>query len=1275
MSPSPSLPQGLYEAGGGYGPSMGSEPMRRAGSGPGSSSHHQQAGYNAHAPSFHRHRNDSSSQLGNNDDLFSRPPRPSYAENDFSSSYSSSPTGSASFQQQQQQQTASVASPTKRGFFSGMRDRKASITSLVSGHAGSSGSGGRTGGAGAGGRGAFIGSPLTRDTSYAQQQHMLQQPPVSPTEGLSSSPSYATFSRSQGDLHAPSRLNHDVPSLPVPTGGTSMEFSVSPNSGLISLPSQGSASTEGTKVSNSGSAKGGFLQSPSPNYAYSRSVEDLGGNGASSPSAMDGAVSMSPPAVPASAMQRQPSPSSRHARSASGSGGTIGQGAAQRHAMPHVPALHSGSQGQQRQANHTRKGSRLPFGLAGKVGNVGAASADKDSHSGSQGRASSLASSLGIGSSAVDAGKHRAASPSPQSSSVSLPLGPGVTYQGLLNRNANISLSYSQLCEGREKDISKGWKPYKVILQDGSLQFFKPPSALADEVRSHFPATLVRPPPKTGAGSSSSNGGGSGSLADQYAGSAPLDAEALKRSGLGTKDLLSATSSSSVASTSPNSQADARMESAGSSSVPTMRLPRPVLSRLVTAETTYEDATWHRPGHHEGLTLVDSQQDPGSWAQRIHAGTIAALAHELVHGTQRSIAKPTDASVAENIDSDATELIQAILASLLGSSGALPLFVTEVRNVVGSKDQVSEGAKSIVTELLTSLQPEMALRDDRKSTAAAIRVLHAEIGSAAPAWCETLEENSKPEAKAPAVPSKRSQLRSLAGGLLPSDVLVRIPPQEIASQIQAWHVQKLSSHLEPFVDMGAILAQGTTAQRLLAFDKRALHPITHLVLDQILDLPTASSESQQTKPTPSKSPRERAAVLRHWIAVASYLQAFGDLPGWLAVAAGLCSRAVARLEATWRFVAAGDKELVSSIWAPLLFDIGWTESVLSHEVREVLKTADGASPQDQQGEMIRGIPYLGNLHIPALGKSADVAFPVEARISEGVRLAKLAQSLHASQSTARVEFRAVEPLLQEYESLLDTYVNRSATTLDDYVKRSLVLEPAHSSNAGESLWERRAARQAGTHATAPLAFAHPLPLCQIADSESAKRPETSGSFAGRTAGDANATLRRVQPTASAVSRIRAMPFATASRRDPLTRIFKRESEASVAPIMIGNELVLQPIGESIGSLSSSPRGSKRFSQDFGRSSRPTSHASKRSSLPASNRASVGDVGMILHVELKAATLDRLSEFSSRSDGSGAFAYHCPTCSRRDGDGRASHRHGGCVQGFGYGDDTEDAALA
>lgn len=1184
----------------------------------------------------------------------------------------------------------SVSSPTKRGFFSGVgRERKVSNAS-----------------AGKGGpiKGSFANSPLGKATR---------------SEGLQSgSPqAYGLFSKSQSDLHS-------RPEFP------------SPGTVPVELPRVSSPAPMAPEDR-------AFLRSPSPNVGYSRSVDDLSQmNGpypafpGHSPQQFGGRIKPTGEhgfvtgqwrpsdlgTLPAREASR--TASSTHARSESlmsraqtspSPSNQQASGLQQDTDWPQVPQipaqhLHAPAQSSSRHQRKTSKAqsgnSREPtqgrsqghMSIASSLGLGGMASAtactvvDKVHSFSSNLRVPASAGAPSSSPSPGASGSQKRGHSSTTSTSDARPLlAPGVVYEGFLNRNANISVSLSQLTENdsgkgkeREKDVTKGWKAYKVVLKDGKLHFYKPPSNVSDEVKALFPTTVVRGP-----GASPAASGGR-AAAVQYAQELGIDAEALKRGGLGTNALLLATASSANA---PTARTPTHSNAGGHQGMPPPLPPKRSGDLPLTSPTkspgqdaflsTGQSAArpqWEGAGKHPELLLVDSPHPPSSWAARLRSGSPAAIAHELVFGTQISV-DGSKTTTQEDYQRGSDEFFRVVALALLSLDIPLAAFAAELRKWTRTALAVSIGdqvGQEVVNEAesaeLSSFQSLVRKRigrfleavcanhGDREGIQAAMEELQGLVretfadSEEASLKLSQIYDAATPSALAitptdwsadamPQLDRARSELAEMAtSGRLSGAVLLRLDPAEVAQQIQAFHADRFRALVVPYLrssDMVKQCARPSLAN-LFSFDSARPHFLTRLVLDHLLPGGEASPKQSGLS---GPSPRHRAALLRHWIAIASYLYSYADLAGWVAISAALCSRAVARLEQTWRFVADGDRHLVGQIWAPKLAQLGWTDG--GQRTVLPLLTADGSSqaPVSASGSRIAAIAYFGDVRVelerrwPPLTESRGPTQQVPVADWVGVYgrvdgLVQLWQTQCGGESRA-LDASSITPAqnaIEEYQIALQAMsAARTDVDVSFYLLHSLQAEPKSLGNL-DLRFRSPLPPSMSANAVMPLLFPETLPHLGLLDRDHVHKLASTGDrHAGQSHGPTGTiTARsheRVKLSSSPLARSRTFPPGPNARSisgRPIAYAGVVEWSAGGAPdetlLPIGSELVLKAWQEPTSSLPSSPMTSKRFSQELSR--RPLSQVSKRSSLPASNRSSYVDP-VPLQVVVKAATVERL----------------------------------------------------
>lgn len=1167
-----------------------------------------------------------------------------------------------------------VASPTKRSFFGGIgRDRKASTASIK--------------------------QPVPQKPNFSYSPLSKAHRPEP------SASSYPQFSKSQSDLHARA------------------EFP-SPSNITVELPRVPAGYQQHAPTS---ADRNRYLRSPSPAMNFSRSVDDLSsieqpvspfpaspGYDESTSTLATVATSTSPGTwgehgVPMIQTDWRPSdmgtlasPTQQHSASfqrfkaahhkidsvasqVQPSSGSVQSPPNSWYSMsPPQNSYLQSAPAQRTDGRHARKASKLTGKDNASRGVV----------------ANSLAASLGLTNLGVSS-----AGPPPlsiQISSESTPLPPGAVFQGFLGRNANISLTLSQLSghdhgkgKDREKDITKGWKPYRVVLQDGRLCFYKPPSNVSDEVKSLFPTNLVRSVPATPASSASSSG---------------LNADVLIRSGLSKQDLLSATSSTAEM-TSPLPSPSLRPRNPAVRQISNkVALPSGEVSATtstapqVSEGHTVGQRSWVKSGKHPDLVLVDTIDAPQGWAERIQSGSITALAHEFVNATQlptaaelssipgrrRSLASPL---LAQNVAFRSSEsmvetFVVAVFASISTGeesthqvTNRFSTFIGEVQKQAEESLVAAQGGsqsgmepKSSIRSRITTLldvavragiaqTPEAAnalrhldvlVQAERDDLAAKLDTYNAPV-LAADVFAAGDPTDWISKAGEPRSSDEREDLQELRTSFAISDeLLLRLEPLEVAQQIHLFHADALRRLAGPHLSFREIVEAGKANKSIVAalsFDSLSPHPLTTLALKHLL---STSSAGRDAPNAVQNGARHRASVLRHWIAIASYLLTLGDVAGWTAVCAALCSRAVTRLEQTWRYLAEGDRILVAEEWAPILSSVSWIEGLAANvRPRFVVEGAEYFITM-QDGRKSAAIPFLGNALYRIVRQSDSL--PTSSTKADHFRLAICADDAFYLWRSAN-EWRAAwqqslidgpsiisghsEPV-PEFQATLQLLFQDAAAqkpTFDSDMKRSFQLEAKALGNldARERRW--LPANVNPSLSLVPLLFPQPLPLLSLLNaaqikSELFQRDDQRAKIES----DPQATITSRssgRPTLAGSPLIRSTAFSPPlgsrlGRNAAFSGVIEWSSTGSGSSwedpnsiIKVGNELVLRVVQEPNLSLPSSPMTSKRFSQDFGRASRPLSQISKRSSLPASNRSSVVDIVVPVQVVVKAATLDRM----------------------------------------------------
>ncbi|KAF9115816.1 hypothetical protein BGX27_006247 [Mortierella sp. AM989] len=158
----------------------------------------------------------------------------------------------------------------------------------------------------------------------------------------------------------------------------------------------------------------------------------------------------------------------------------------------------------------------------------------------------------------------------------------------------------------------------------------------------------------------------------------------------------------------------------------------------------------------------------------------------------------------------------------------------------------------------------------------------------------------------------------LITGLTPA-LFLRLEPSYFAQQVLHYHCDQLQlvGDISTLVNNPAYFLRryptvGTSRQQQssLVFSMYSPHFLTVLITHHIL-IATQSVQSTSRRPK----------LLAHWIRTAQHSRAIGDLAGFMAIANGICSPGVVRLQETWKQVPLDLRLEVAQIWVPLLIEM------------------------------------------------------------------------------------------------------------------------------------------------------------------------------------------------------------------------------------------------------------------------------------------------------------------------------------------------------------------
>ncbi|KAF9184450.1 hypothetical protein BGZ51_003345 [Haplosporangium sp. Z 767] len=326
---------------------------------------------------------------------------------------------------------------------------------------------------------------------------------------------------------------------------------------------------------------------------------------------------------------------------------------------------------------------------------------------------------------------------------------------------------------------------------------------------------------------------------------------------------------------------------------------------------------------HPGLTL---QPDEASGADKLVAASINGLLHELVFG---------------NVTGTNTEVITVFATTY-------PLFTTarhvlrEVKRCVSllpdtatkdTIDQVAHRVEILIQQMVEGFNAKTeqkdtldelrlftkdVLQDTLKSTAATdiLKRIDSILQVFSPSPSVSIGESSAQTLQPIETTVDLSNV--LITGLTPA-LFLKLDASYFAEQVLRYHVDQLdgAGGFEAILRNPAFfMRQFPTAgskqhrQSSLVFSMYSPHFLTVLITHHIL-IATQSVQSTSRRPK----------LLVQWIRTAQHSRNIGDMAGFMAIAIGICSPGVIRLQETWKHVPLDLRKEVAETWVPLLIKI------------------------------------------------------------------------------------------------------------------------------------------------------------------------------------------------------------------------------------------------------------------------------------------------------------------------------------------------------------------
>ncbi|KAF9139731.1 rho GTPase-activating protein [Mortierella sp. GBA39] len=393
-----------------------------------------------------------------------------------------------------------------------------------------------------------------------------------------------------------------------------------------------------------------------------------------------------------------------------------------------------------------------------------------------------------------------------------------------------------------------------------------------------------------------------------------------------------------------------------------------------TGDFTLESWRVDRSKEFNSITLhpeLTFNLDEDTGEEKLAGASINGLIHELVfNNTVRS-----DAGL------------------VLAFASTFPLFVTSFRvlkelerciglqPVAEKTEAIIEMAKRIET-LIQEMVARFNIHSEGKNALDQIRVftmtiLQGRLQSEAVSGILSridgiLQEYSQPAPELSRQESSAQSTRSGSGegvvdlshvlitGLTPA-LFLKMEPSYFSEQVLRYHgdqLQKAGGITSMLNNPAYFLRQYPTVkakqhlQSSLIFSMNSPHFLTVLITHHIL-IATQSVQSTSRRPK----------LLAQWIRTGRCSRALGDMAGFVAIAIGLCSPGVVRLQETWKQVPLELRKEVADAWMPLLIRL----TLVTEEMRDLVISSFNLGPSlntvlDISVEGVATVvPCLGNI--------------------------------------------------------------------------------------------------------------------------------------------------------------------------------------------------------------------------------------------------------------------------------------------------------------------------
>lgn len=177
----------------------------------------------------------------------------------------------------------------------------------------------------------------------------------------------------------------------------------------------------------------------------------------------------------------------------------------------------------------------------------------------------------------------------------------------------------------------------------------------------------------------------------------------------------------------------------------------------------------------------------------------------------------------------------------------------------------------------------------------------------------------------------------LITGLTPA-LLLKLDPSYFAGQVLQYHRQQLfiaggaSAFLSNpafFMRQYPTVGASQSRQSPIAFSMYSPHFLTVLITHHIL-IATQSMQSTSRRPK----------LLSQWIRTGQCCRTLGDMAGFVAIAIGICSPGIVRLQESWKHVPLELRREVAHTWVPLLIKL----DMIAEDLQELAISSFGLQP-------------------------------------------------------------------------------------------------------------------------------------------------------------------------------------------------------------------------------------------------------------------------------------------------------------------------------------------